>query len=102
MYRARLEKLQITRRAFADVFRGFDALVLPGTPITAPAIEQVDESQIPMSRYTRVANCLDLCAITLPIVGKPLPVGIQLAAAHGADAKLLAIAEAVEANAVKG
>lgn len=101
MYRTRLEQLQTTRRAFADSFHGFDALVLPGTPILSPTLNDVDESQIPMSRYTRVANCLDLCAITLPIVDKPLPIGFQLAAVHGADARLLAIAEALEANGFK-
>jgi aspartyl-tRNA(Asn)/glutamyl-tRNA(Gln) amidotransferase subunit A len=97
-YRARLEKLQATRRTFEQDFCGFDALVLPGTPIPAPTLEQVDESQIPMSRYTRLANCLNLCAITLPIAGTPAPLGIQLADVQGADAKLLAIAGTLEAE----
>lgn len=97
-YRARLEKLQATRRTFEQAFCGFDALVLPGTPIPAPTLEQVDESQIPMSRYTRLANCLNLCAITLPIAGTPAPLGIQLADVQGSDAKLLAIAGTLEAE----
>lgn len=97
-YRERLEQIEVTRMAFAENFSGVDALVLPGTPIQAPTMDQVDESQIPMSRYTRVANCLNLCAITLPTPAKALPIGVQLAAAQGSDAKLLAIAETLEAT----
>lgn len=97
LYEERLNQLHAARSRFAAAFAGFDCLVLPGTPLCAPALADVDESQIPMSRYTRVANCLDLCAISLPVTraAGALPVGLQLCAAAGADARLLATASQV-------
>lgn len=85
------------RSAWADRRGEFDVLALPGTPICAPPVSEVQEAEIPMSRYTRVANCLDLCAITLPLPRAEgrLPIGFQLCAASGADAFLLALAETV-------
>lgn len=47
-------------------------------------------------RNTAVANAFDLTAITLPIPGTGLPVGLMLMAQHGQDRKLLVIATAVE------
>lgn len=98
MYRERLGTLQRTRSAFAQRFRDFDVLLLPGTPLPAPPLADIDETAIPMSRYTRAGNCLNLCAIALPMPKTQggMPVGIQLACSAGADAKLLAIAEAFE------
>lgn len=96
-YQAQLRRLHDARLSFAPMFSGFDLLVLPGTPICALPLSEVDERQIPMSRYTRVANCLDLCAITLPL-SRPagaLPIGLQLCAAAHSDARLLAIADAI-------
>lgn len=97
-YRATLGRMHELRKSFAPTLSNRDGLILPGTPLTAPPLSEVDETQIPMSRYTRLANCLNLCAITLPVPTETgvLPVGFQLSAPAGADAKLLAIAEAVE------
>ena len=97
-YEALLIKLTELRLKFEAAFREFDVLVLPGTPITAARIEEVDESEIPMSRFTRISNCLDLCSITLPIsrTNEELPVGLQLCARASADAFLLAVADQVE------
>jgi aspartyl-tRNA(Asn)/glutamyl-tRNA(Gln) amidotransferase subunit A len=50
---------------------------------------------MPMSFYTRLGNCLDLCGISLPN-GKTaagLPSGLQLMSWSGQDALLLAFAE---------
>jgi aspartyl-tRNA(Asn)/glutamyl-tRNA(Gln) amidotransferase subunit A len=97
-YRERLSELSSVRQEFARRFSGFDLLILPGTPICAAPLADVDEDQVPMSRYTRVANCLDLCAISLPLArpaGK-LPVGLQLCAPAHSDAFLLAAAASME------
>lgn len=93
-----LAELAALRDAFDAVFKWFDVLALPGTPITATPVDEVDESAIPMSRFTRIVNCLNLCAITLPISQRlgALPVGLQLRAPASADAYLLAIANQVE------
>ena len=97
-YRDSIEHLNLLRIKFEEVFAKAEFLFLPGTPMPAPIIDDVDESQIPMSRYTRICNCLNLCAIALPMptTTHSLPVGIQLAARNGCDAKLLALAEVVE------
>lgn len=81
--------------AFAAQAAGVAALVLPTTPLTAPPLGEVDEDRIPLSRLTRFVNYFDLCAISLPLPVGGLPVGLQLAAPTGADARLLALAGAV-------
>lgn len=97
IYRQKLQDLHDLRKEVAGMFRTTDGFVLPGTPLPALPISDVDESQIPMSRYTRLANVLNLCAISLPLPSTPLPHAIQLALPNGEDAKLLATAERMEA-----
>lgn len=96
-YRELLGELLDVRRLFDRAFAGFDLLILPGTPISALPLSEVDESQIPMSRFTRVANCLDLCAISIPlsIQHGQLPIGLQLCSPAHTDAYLLATASAI-------
>jgi aspartyl-tRNA(Asn)/glutamyl-tRNA(Gln) amidotransferase subunit A len=82
---------------------GFDAFALPTVPILAPPIaDMTDEATRTRAeglllRNTRVANLFDLCAISLPMPGTPLPSGLMLVARGGHDRRLLAIAAAVEA-----
>ena len=97
-YRNRLSEMAATRHEFEERFDGFDLLALPGTPLPAAPTSEVQEDQIPMSRYTRVANCLNLCGISLPLTrpAGELPVGLQLCGRAGADAFLLAAAASVE------
>jgi aspartyl-tRNA(Asn)/glutamyl-tRNA(Gln) amidotransferase subunit A len=96
-YEVRLIQMATLREQFRQTFVGHDILILPGTPLCAPPLAEVNEAEIPMSRFTRVANCLDLCAISLPIPRKAgeLPVGLQLCARANADAYLLAVANSV-------
>lgn len=99
-----LKELKIIRETFQATFFDFDVLVLPGTPICATPLSEVDESQIPMSRYTRIANCLDMCAVTLPLARSSdhLPIGWQLCAPRFCDAFLLALAEEIEKDVLLG
>ncbi|MCB9946982.1 MAG: amidase [Rhodospirillaceae bacterium] len=85
-------------RRFAGDFDGFDALVLPTTPLPAPPLAEVDENTIPMSRYTRLANCLDLCGLSLPmpVPQGAMPIGVQLCALSGRDEALLNLCEALD------
>ena len=87
------------RQSVASLFEGMDAILLPTTPLPAVPLAQVDEAAATMSRFTRMANYLGLCAVSLPIRGVPgpFPVGVQLCGPAGADAELLAVAAAVEA-----
>lgn len=94
-YERQLSQMARVRAQFSASFSGFDALFLPTTPLCAPLMSEVNEEEIPLSRYTRVANCLDLCAISLPLphLDEGLPIGMQLCASAGKDAFLLAMAE---------
>jgi aspartyl-tRNA(Asn)/glutamyl-tRNA(Gln) amidotransferase subunit A len=99
-YRELLDELSDVRRSFDRAFAGFDMLILPGTPVSALPLSDVDENQIPMSRFTRVANCLDLCAISIPLSVKHgrMPIGLQLCGPAHSDARLLAIASTIMAG----
>lgn len=97
-YRQRLKTIHELRVRLRQSLSVTEILVLPGTPMPATTVDDVDESAIPMSRYTRAANCLDMCAIALPMpIGEhDLPVGIQFSAISGQDARLLSVAASFE------
>lgn len=71
-------------------------LVMPTTPIRARRMDEVDEATIPLSRFTRIANYLDLVAVSLPLRGPGLPTGVHIMGQSGSDAAVLATACALE------
>ncbi|PKU22711.1 amidase [Telmatospirillum siberiense] len=80
-----------------------EILVLPTVPMLAPAISRLVEDDAEFHRInglilrnTRVANLFDLPAISLPVGGAPLPVGLMLAGRRLSDRRLLAAAAAIE------
>jgi aspartyl-tRNA(Asn)/glutamyl-tRNA(Gln) amidotransferase subunit A len=83
---------------------GFDALVAPTVPLTAPPIAELvasDEAFFAANRLllrnTFPINFMDGCAFTLPCHAPgELPVGLMLAATGGHDAALAGVALAVE------
>lgn len=83
--------------AFRSAINHLDVLVMPSTPLPAIPVSAVDEATIPMSRYTRVANYLALCALSLPngFTASGLPTGLQLMCLAGKDTQLLDFAEAL-------
>ncbi len=82
---------------------GFDALVMPTSPILPARIADLDDEReynrvnLTSLRNTMLGNFLDRCAISLPCTppGAP-PVGLMLMGAPMGDARLFAIAAAVE------
>ena len=90
--------------AFDRRTAGFDALVLPTSPILPARIAALDDEReynrvnLLTLRHTTLFNFLDRCAISLPChrAGEP-PVGLMLAGETMGDARLFAIAAAVEA-----
>ncbi|MDP6603893.1 MAG: amidase [Rhodospirillales bacterium] len=85
-------------------FAGVDAIVFPSSAVSPPTVDEIRdpeayrENNMGALRNTSIANLLGLCAITLP-VGRDrlgLPVGLQLMAAGGDDAQLVALALAAE------
>ena len=96
----------VFRAEFARLFESIDALLMPATPTTAARIGQrsvelagvTHDTRILTTRLMRGMNAVGLPAISLPC-GRDaagLPMGLQLIAAAGRDARLLEIAEASE------
>jgi Asp-tRNA(Asn)/Glu-tRNA(Gln) amidotransferase A subunit family amidase len=82
--------------AVVAVLATVDAVAGPAVPVPAPTIEQARADQsLPRALVsaTRLANLAGTPAITLPLSGADLPVGLQLQA--GDDERLLRIAGAV-------
>jgi aspartyl-tRNA(Asn)/glutamyl-tRNA(Gln) amidotransferase subunit A len=83
---------------FAGWMRGRDALLTPTLPITATPRDEVDESTTPLATWTRAANYLGACALSLPagFSQEGLPIGVQLIGAPFADATLVRIGRAFQ------
>jgi aspartyl-tRNA(Asn)/glutamyl-tRNA(Gln) amidotransferase subunit A len=95
------------RRAVDAALDGCDAIVLPTLPITAPVIGATDITlegrrsetlavRAAMLRNTQLFNLTGHPAISLPLQGKTLPVGLQLVGRLDETPRLLAIAAACE------
>ncbi len=82
----------------------FDALLMPTVAITAPPLAAFERDEdyrhlnALILRNPSVINFLDRCAVTIPIqpAGTP-PVGLMVIGEHGADRRLLALAQGIEA-----
>ena len=87
-----------TMQAFAEWMRGRDALLTPTLPIVALPLEEVDEATTPLATFTRAANYLGACAISLPagFSTDGLPIGVQLMGAPFADATLVRLGRAFQ------
>ena len=101
-YARMLEERAALVKAMDARLADLDALVLPTTPIVAPTTAEIssregfrDANRL-LLRNTAIANFFDLCAISLPLPGAALPVGLMLVARRGHDRRLFALAAAVE------
>jgi aspartyl-tRNA(Asn)/glutamyl-tRNA(Gln) amidotransferase subunit A len=92
-------------RDVEQAVNGFDALVMPATPDTAPTIAEVaagDESYFRfngrMLRNPALVNLFDGCALSIPCQepGRA-PVGLMIAGVQRTDHRVLAIGRAIEA-----
>jgi aspartyl-tRNA(Asn)/glutamyl-tRNA(Gln) amidotransferase subunit A len=95
------ERARLVRAMDAQVSH-LDALVLPTTPITAPTISEMEDTHtfnsknMLLLRNTATWNFFDMCAISIPIPGAGLPVGLMLVARNGHDRRLFEIAAGIE------
>jgi aspartyl-tRNA(Asn)/glutamyl-tRNA(Gln) amidotransferase subunit A len=82
---------------FAAALKGFDALLTPTTPDTAPPLAGVDEDSTP-AHFTRAGNYLGLCGLSLPIgvTDGGLPTSLQIMGRANAEALVLRIGSAYE------
>ena len=74
-----LQKRELMKQMFATAADGIDALLTPTTMTTALLLDEVDQSKAP-AHYTRLANFLDLCALSLPngFGNDGLPTSLQI------------------------
>jgi aspartyl-tRNA(Asn)/glutamyl-tRNA(Gln) amidotransferase subunit A len=84
--------------AFADWMRGRDALLTPTLPLTAVPVADVDETTTPLATWTRAANYLGACALSLPagFSSDGLPIGVHLIGAPFTEARLIQIGRAYQ------
>jgi len=81
------------RRRFEMFFDKYDLLLIPTTPIPAPAISGTGaiEAAAMLTRFTAPFNLTGLPALTLPcgFTRAGLPLGLQIVSKHWAEAKVL-------------
>ena len=100
-YVAAWERLKTLRIEYLVATAGFDAVLAPTSPILPPNADRllsdhdfyVTENLLAL-RNTRIANLLDLCALTLP-TGTP-SAGLMIMAPPMDEARLLRIGSAIE------
>ncbi|WP_158215281.1 amidase [Candidimonas nitroreducens] len=101
-YQAMLKRHRELGTVIKARLQGLDAWLAPTVPFVAPPVSNfttVDEIAALNRRAMRNAQPVNLfgqCAVSVPIPGVPLPVGLQLAAPAGQDAALLSLAQSVE------
>ena len=101
-------KAQILRRWYRarvlELFKSYDAILAPATPVTAPKLGQqsfiLDGVELPvranMGLYTQPISFVGLPVVAVPVPGKPLPIGVQIIAAPWREDIALRIAFALE------
>jgi aspartyl-tRNA(Asn)/glutamyl-tRNA(Gln) amidotransferase subunit A len=98
-----MERRRAMIAQFELLLAGFDAVVLPTTPNTAPPIAALadDKDYVRLNvlslRNTSVGNFLNVCAISLPMQAPgDAPCGFMLMAPWGRDREMFDIAASVE------
>lgn len=92
-------KREALKLAFSRSMGDLDVFLTPTTQWTARPLSEVDHAKPPV-RYARIGNLLDLCGISVQ-AGQDdsgLPIGLQIAGATGADARVLAVARSYQAR----
>jgi len=93
----------------AKRIRKFDAVLMPTTPITAPALSELasDEAYVRINalvlRNPSIVNFIDGCAVSIPChESGTSPVGLSLFGLRNTDRQVLSAAAAVEATVATG
>jgi len=97
-YADELARRRGTMALFGEWMRKRDVLMTPTLPITATPLAEVDESTTTLATWTRAANYLGACALSLPagFSTEGLPIGVQLTGAAFGDATLVRVGRAFQ------
>jgi aspartyl-tRNA(Asn)/glutamyl-tRNA(Gln) amidotransferase subunit A len=78
-YLADLAERERAKAVVAEAMRDIDALLTPTTDTPPPALGDIDQTASP-TRFTRWANFLDLCALSVPngFTASGLPTSLQV------------------------
>jgi aspartyl-tRNA(Asn)/glutamyl-tRNA(Gln) amidotransferase subunit A len=101
-YNTLLRRYHALCRIAAEKTGGFDAWITPTVPAVAPSVadfttvDTVAAWNKRATHNTRPINLFSECAVSVPLAGPGLPVGLQIVGANGQDATLLSIALGVE------
>jgi aspartyl-tRNA(Asn)/glutamyl-tRNA(Gln) amidotransferase subunit A len=98
---ARYQELIAMRRArqieFMRYMEGADAFLTPTSPITAPALANLDESKTTLGTFSRMVNLMDMAALSVPVgLVEGLPSGLQIVVRRFQDPLALRIGRALE------
>jgi aspartyl-tRNA(Asn)/glutamyl-tRNA(Gln) amidotransferase subunit A len=87
------------RMMWSDWMQSRDALLTPTLPMVALPVADADEAATPLAAFTRAANYLGACGISLPGGFEAgLPIGMQLLGGPYAERKILDIAATVQSR----
>ncbi|GGI27528.1 amidase [Bradyrhizobium guangdongense] len=82
---------------FDRYLEGAAAFLLPSAPIVTPEIEGAHEQTAPFGLLARIANLMDLAAISIPMgLAALMPVGLQITVRRFGDATAFRIAQAFD------
>jgi aspartyl-tRNA(Asn)/glutamyl-tRNA(Gln) amidotransferase subunit A len=97
-YRSALRAMERLRAEASAAFANVAIVVSATVPVAALSIPEAGEPtrRALLPRNTRLFNMLGSPAASIPAPAADLPVGFQIAAGRGADARLLAIARTIE------
>jgi aspartyl-tRNA(Asn)/glutamyl-tRNA(Gln) amidotransferase subunit A len=89
-YEAAKKKREQDKQEMSELMQPVDFVLTPTTPITAIPADEVDESILPLNRFTRAVNYFGLCALAVPagLSSDGLPMSVQFVGKPGSEAQL--------------
>lgn len=97
-YQAAIERRLLDKKEILKLMDPIDFLLTPTTPITAIPMGDVDESILPLNRFTRAINYFGLCGLAVPagLDSSGLPLSVQFIGKPNSEARLINVGLAYE------
>lgn len=82
-----MQRRQQLQREITSIIANLDCMVGPTVGFVAPTLTEAKNPTVAakLVRFTRVANLVGLPALSLPLPGPGLPIGLQIIASNNAD-----------------